>query len=313
MRISRLCGSHAAPALATLFLMSYTKILLAVTNALSMSQLTCGNSTLTVWSVDGNIAYGSGKHLALVIFSCGVLFIGLAYPVLVLCAPLLEKYSDKCIPHRWNPVPTWKPLLDAYCGPYKDRYRFWTGVTLLLRLIVTIIFSFTFGKFVKINMVLISIIILGISLFTSTIYRNVYLSILDVIFLTNLFLLSNVGLATSLFNLQTFFKEAAIVSVTFSIFCFIAIVCVHFRQKFQKRLVKCLSRRSQLQLDLSQIATDDDKVHETVPVSPPGQVYGTERGQHRFVLELSHLPADRDMDDTPSPVLMEREPLLFDY
>ena len=55
------------------------------------------------------------------------------------------------------------------------------------------------------------------------------------------------------------------------------------------------------------VATDDDKVHETVPVSPPGQVYGTERGQHRFVLELPHSPADRGMDDTPSPVLMHGE------
>ena len=54
-------------------------------------------------------------------------------------------------------------------------------------------------------------------------------------------------------------------------------------------------------------------MRHAVPVSPPGQVYGTERGQHRFVLELPHSPADRDMDNTPSPVLMEREPLLFDY
>ena len=61
VRLCRLCGSHAVPALATLFLMSYTKILLTVTNALSMSQLPCNDSILTVWSVDGNIEYGSVK------------------------------------------------------------------------------------------------------------------------------------------------------------------------------------------------------------------------------------------------------------
>ena len=48
-----------------------------------------------------------------------VLVIGLAFPVLLLCAPLLERYSHKCIPYRWNPVPSLKPLLDAYGGPYK--------------------------------------------------------------------------------------------------------------------------------------------------------------------------------------------------
>ena len=45
--LCRLCGSHAVPALATLFLMSYTKLLLTVTNALSMSQLPCNDSILT--------------------------------------------------------------------------------------------------------------------------------------------------------------------------------------------------------------------------------------------------------------------------
>ena len=96
--LCRLCGSHAVPALATLFLMSYTKILLTVTNALYMFQLPCNDSILIVWSVDGDIDYGSFKHLVLVAISCCVLVVGLAYPVLVLCAPLLERYSDKCIP-----------------------------------------------------------------------------------------------------------------------------------------------------------------------------------------------------------------------
>ena len=161
--LCRLCGSHAVPALATLFLMSYTKILLTVTNALSLSQLPCNDSILTVWSVDGNIEYGSGKHLVLVLISCGVLVVGLAYPVLVLCAPLLERYSHKCIPqHRWNPVARLKPLLDAYGGPYKDKYRFWTGVTLMVRLILTVTFSFTSGKLAVINASIIITIVVGI-------------------------------------------------------------------------------------------------------------------------------------------------------
>ena len=118
---------------------------------------------LTVWSVDGNIEYGSGKHLVLVLISCGVLVVGLAYPVLVLCTPLLEKYSHKCIPqHRWNPVARLKPLLDAYGGPYKDKYRFWTGVTLMVRLILTVTVSFTSGKLAITNASIIITIVMGI-------------------------------------------------------------------------------------------------------------------------------------------------------
>ena len=182
--LCRLCGSHAVPALATLFLMSYTKLLLTVTNALSMSQLPCNDSILTVWSVDGNIEYGSAKHLALLVFSCGVLVVGLAYPVLVLCAPLLERYSHKCIPlHKWNPVAKFKPLLDAYGGPYKDKYRSWTGVTLMVRLIFTVAFSFTSGGLAVVNTANIIIVIVGIFtfwFFTNGVYKSVYLSGLEV-------------------------------------------------------------------------------------------------------------------------------------
>ena len=122
---SRLCGSNAVPALATLFLMSYTKTLQTVTNALAMSWIVCDNgSVFLVWSVDGNIPYLSGKHVLLLVFSCSVLLLGVVYPVLVLFAPLLEKYGDKCFPVQWNPVANLKPLLDAYGGPYKDKYRF---------------------------------------------------------------------------------------------------------------------------------------------------------------------------------------------
>ena len=113
----------------------------------SVSWLPCNDSILTVWKVDGNIEYGSVKHLILVIFSCGVMIVGLAYPVLVLCTPLLERYSHKCIPLlRWNPVAKFKPLFDAYGGPYKDKYRFWTGVTLMVRLTVTVTFWLHFRR-----------------------------------------------------------------------------------------------------------------------------------------------------------------------
>ena len=188
--LCRLCGSHAVPALATLFLMSYTKILLTVTNALSMSQLPCNDSILTVWSVDGNIEYGSVKHLFLVVVSCGVLVVGLAYPVLVLCAPLLERYSHKCIPlHKWNPVAKFKPLLDAYGGPYKDKYRFWTGVTLMVRLTLTVTFSFTTGGLAVVNACIIITVVVGILTiwsFTNGVY-NVYLSGLEVFYFSTYF------------------------------------------------------------------------------------------------------------------------------
>ena len=184
----RLCGSRAVPTLATLVFIPYTKIVLTATSALSWSQLPCNDSILTVWSVDGNIEYGSGKHLILVVFSCGVLFIGLAYPVLVLCAPLLERYSHKCISqHRWNPVARFKPLLDAYGGPYKDKYRFWTGVTLMVRLTLTVVSSFS-SSIISVSITAIVVSILVLWSLTDCVYKkNILAHLRHIFFLTQFF------------------------------------------------------------------------------------------------------------------------------
>ena len=130
-------------------------------------------------------------------FSCGILVVGLAYPVFLLSAPLLERYSHKCIPqHKWNPVQKLKPLLDAYGGPYKDKYRFWTGATLMLRLTVTVTFSFTLRALYA---YIITVIIMGILtfwFFANGVYSQIYLSTLEAFYLLNIFLLSIVSLAT---------------------------------------------------------------------------------------------------------------------
>ena len=112
-----------------------------------------------------------------------------------------DTVTCKCIPlHRWNPVAKFKPLLDAYGGPYKDKYRFWTGVTLMVRLTVTVTFSFTSGRLAVINACIIITVVVGILsiwFFTNGIYKNTYLSTLEAFYLLNIFLLSTVSLATA--------------------------------------------------------------------------------------------------------------------
>ena len=310
--LCRLCGSHAVPALATLFLMSYTKILLTVTNALSMSRLPCNDGILTVWSVDGNIEYGSGKHLILVVFSSGVLVVGLAYPVLVLCAPLLERYSHKCIPlHRWNPVTKFKPLLDAYGGPYKDKYRFWTGVTLMVRLTVAVIFSFTSGAINAYIIITVLVSILTSWLFTKGMYKVIYLNALEAFYLLNIFFLSTVSLATVSIKSRNY-QTATIISVCLSfVVCLVTIAMYLWCNYVHKKIKRRLGFEDQPEYaEVPQVATDEDNEEDKpLPRSPPSIVYDSHRGEHQFELEF-----DRPHEEleSSSPELLAREPLLFD-
>ena len=264
----------------------------------------------------GNIEYGSGKHLILVVFSCGVLVIGLAYPVLVLCAPLLERYSDKCIPqHRWNPVAKFKPLLDAYGGPYKDKYRFWTGVTLMVRLTFTVTFSFTSGGLAVINAAIITTIVLGILTFwsfTKGVYKRIYLTVLETFFLINISLLSTYRLVSASLGSTNYPNMAIIISASLSIVVCLAIMATHLWWSFDLKKIKRrlgFNARPEYVLLPQLVADEDGEEDRPYLGSPPSIVYGSHRGEHQFVLEFLH---SHDEIESSSPVLLAREPLLFD-
>ena len=126
-RVQQLTARRALPVLATLFLLSYTKILQTVCIVLfffSSSTHLPNKQTTTVWSVDTSVILFEVKFVFLFI-ACLILFVVLMVfnLVLVFIRPLS---CFKFITH-------FKPLLDAYQGPYKDKFYFWIGLQLVTR------------------------------------------------------------------------------------------------------------------------------------------------------------------------------------
>ena len=76
-KVSKLVGSNAVPVLATLLLLSYTKLLFTIVTVLHKRDiiLHCLNSShqLTVWYEDPTLQYAKGKHLYLFSFALIVL------------------------------------------------------------------------------------------------------------------------------------------------------------------------------------------------------------------------------------------------
>ena len=126
-RIQRLTAHRALPVLATLFLLSYTKILRTVSSVLfSYSTITSlpNKTTTLVWSIDTETKL-FGLKFSFLFVVCLVLFlILLPFNVVLIFTRTLSQF--KLINH-------FKPILDAYQGPYKDRFYYWTGIQLLLR------------------------------------------------------------------------------------------------------------------------------------------------------------------------------------
>ena len=238
-KLSRLCGNNAVPLLATLVLMAYSKLLRNITNGLMMTTVKCDDTIWNVWSVDGNIGYLEGKHIPLFVVSLLFLLTGLIYTVLVFSSQWLQRYSGKCCKNSRNPVVKLKPLIDAYSGPYKDKYRFWTGLLLIIRVILTATFSYTTGPIPQLNNYII-IIISGILIKMSNggVYRDKRLNTLESLYLINLGIISLLAALSDHMRLEiTYFITAT--SISISLLVFFATVLTHVYDAIKKR---CQSR-----------------------------------------------------------------------
>ena len=128
--IQRLTARRALPVLATLFLLSYTKILLVVSSVLfsysNINHLPSNHTTL-VWSIDANVPLFSVRFIALFIV-CFILFLILVpFNIILLFTRSLSRFTL---------ITKFKPLLDAYQGPYKDKMYYWVGLQLVLRVVL---------------------------------------------------------------------------------------------------------------------------------------------------------------------------------
>ena len=272
-RLSRLCGNNSVPVLSTLILISYNKLLRTITNAMMFATMKCEeDQQWSVWSFDGNIKYFHGKHIPLFLVALLFLLIGLVYTVLVFSAQWLQCYSGKCCKNSL------KPFLDAYTGPYKDKYRYWTGLLLIVRLLLTTVFSYTTGTVPQYNNYIIVFISSALLFLSRGVYRNNVLNLLEYFYLFNLVWLS---LVNSLSNHMGYRYHTTImltaVSVGLSLFAFVGIVLAHILKKYCGSKSKC-TRRQGNDFQLHQVDVEDEEMYS---------------------------PAEF--------VINDREPLIFDY
>ena len=243
-RLSRFCGSNAIPVLATLILMSYTKLSRTVTNALMINTLQCGEYKWSVWNVDGNIDYLGGKHAILFTVSLLFLITGLVYTGLVFSSQWLQRYSGKCCKSTRDPVVRLKPLIDAYTGPFKDKYRFWTGLCLIVHLVLTVVFSFTPTLQSRlINNYIILLTVGAMIVFTNIggkFYKDKRLTILEIFSYVNIISLCVMTvLFTDSYSHVVSINVIVSVSVSIEILLFIIIVIVHCYLALKKGFPNC--------------------------------------------------------------------------
>ena len=195
IRLTELFGSNAVSVLATLVLLSYAKILRILITVFSFTTLTGSQGYHSVvWLADGNIKYFEPKHAILFLVALLVLLLlGVPYTLILTAAPWIQRSRFLWVSSLYN---KFKPLFDAYMGPYKDSCRYWTGMLLLVRVVLTVLFS-SIGNTntvagPQLNLLFLSIASSLLLAFTSALrpYKNKLLNGLEIFHLTILLTLS---------------------------------------------------------------------------------------------------------------------------
>ena len=250
---AKLVSRDAVKVLATLFLLSYAKLLRTILTVLSFTYISYEDTNgathrTAVWLYDGNVEFVRGKHIPLFLAAMGfgVLYIA-PFTVLLLFAPFFQAKSHRCTVLKW--VSKLMPFLDAYQGPYANKLRFWPGVLLLVRVVLLVGFALNSLGDEQINLILVVTVmigllsmqwLLGMTLGSVLPYQRPLLNYLEAFYLVNLGVLS----AWSLLETNSTTEKQNIVTSVMVGLAFLAslgvlIVHCYHRVKEMKYLKKC--------------------------------------------------------------------------
>ena len=255
-RIANLLGNNPIAVLATLFLLSYAKILRTITAALAVTYLEYPDGKRAVWLYDGSLNYFHSKHGPLILVAALFLvLIFLPYTFLLFLGQWIQVKSDWKI-FSWINKPSIKIFLDAHHAPYADKHRYWTGLLLLLRFILFLIFILNALGEPSINLLSISSAAVGlftIGFLTEKIYKSWYLSILEVSFILNLIILSLATYHVSLAGGSQAAVAYTSLGIAFATFVGIVIYHVYLQLENTKRW-----KRMNMKLRVSHMFTRKD-------------------------------------------------------
>ena len=268
-KFSHLIGKRNPVAtLATLILLSYTTFLQVVIAAFSFTIVDFQNGSIVpVWLPDGNVKYLQGKHIALFIAAIVILLMVVSYTLLLFSWQWLLPNSEKKI-FRWiienNKI---RPFMEAYLAPYKDKHRYWTGLLLLVRVILYLVSAGSVFGGPQIQLISVVVVVGFLLLLKSVIVHGVYknwpVDVLENILLFNILLFGVFTMYTTAVNGSSQFA----ISLTSTIVTAIALLIIIVYHLYvyilkpngmkspKSKLTSCLKTRKENLNQIRQIPT----------------------------------------------------------
>ena len=169
--------------LATLILLSYTKLLQTIITSFSYANLKYPNgTTITKWLPDASVEYGERKHIALICVAILILILGLLYTVLILSWQWLLQCSRLKL-FKWTRNQKLHSFIVTYHTPHSPKHRYWTGLLLLVRGVVYLIAAFSISVDPRITLLstvaIICCLLVYKTMFIVRVYKNWLLNAME--------------------------------------------------------------------------------------------------------------------------------------
>ena len=166
VRLSRtIAPKNPIATLATLLLLSYTKLLNTVIATMSFAHLNYIPESVSsqryverVWFHDASVPYLRGKHIPLFITAIFVFLFTFVYTFLLLFWQCLV-YLPNWFIFRWVRNTKLSSFMDAYHAPFTPSNRYWTGLLLLARVILYVTATVNISGEPSINLLSTSLVI----------------------------------------------------------------------------------------------------------------------------------------------------------
>lgn len=141
-RVAKLLMESSVQVLMTLIHLSLAKILVASIDVYLFTEVyteQSPDSSYTVWLYNGSMHYGTGAHIPLLITA------SLFTSIVIIPYVAFSLFGWMCL--RFYYVNKFRPFFDTIYGPYKDAYRYWFGLRLVLLVLIAVLTAALTGGF----------------------------------------------------------------------------------------------------------------------------------------------------------------------
>ena len=221
-----LSNRNPVAALATLIVLSYSKLLRFIIAALQNTVLDYPDgSQERVWLYDANVHFFTPSHVPRFVATAIILIAGGMFTVLLFFSQWLPRCSNWKL-MKWTRNTKYTGFMDAYHAPFTPKHRYWVGLLLFALIVhntVAAMATDTFLPVLSAGSLSVGLIVLRV--FGSRVYKDWSKDCLETIFLLNLAVLTNGTFYAK--GLRYRHQTLANISMAISFTLFMMIICYH--------------------------------------------------------------------------------------